>query len=314
MLGDTESFGFTLILRGDWLGSSVKIDDLLRWSGDDGSQEAYFARLTAHPRFPEAARALSANMLAQAECDRAFDGLHKDAGRFIAGCWAMSLHVSGGLTLPRLKEMCTRSGIMSPGRARALLQFFLFLHYIEAVPAGERGKPTRYLPTQTMLDSWGTMARLGLQAARIVEPAVEIALARAGEPAVIAQFMSHLGSGYLPSVVGSRYKEFMADFVAPHAGMQLIDLIVLSDGGGDEFPARGPIAISTNAAAQRLRVSRAHIGRMLDRGQNDGFLIRQGDGTILLTESMRFLIRYALALRLYGFLACAAKTFAALPA
>lgn len=293
------------------MGGHGTIDALLRWAGDDdGAQEEYFALLTQHPRFAQAARSLSANMLVQAETDLAFDGLHKDAGRFIAGCWAMSLHVSGGLTLPRLKDICARSGIMSPGRARSILQFLLFLHYVDALPADERGTPTRYVPTPAMLDSWGTMVRLGLEAVSFVEPAVDAVLTRLGEPAILAEFMGHLGSGYLPSVRGKPYKQFMDVFVEPHAGMPLIDLIVLTGQGEDEFPPRLPVAISINAAAQRLRVSRAHIRRLLDRGQGVGLLTRQDDGSILLSETMRSVVRYALALRLYGFLICAAKTYA----
>jgi hypothetical protein len=292
------------------LGDRGKIDDLLLWAGDDDAQEEYFALLTRHPRFPQAARSLSANMLAQAETDPAFDGLHKDAGRFIAGCWAMSLHVSGGLTLPRLKEICTRSGIMSPGRARSMLQFFLFLHYVEALPSGERGAPTCYVPTPAMLDSWGKMVRLGLEAVSVVEPAVDVVLSRLGESAILAEFMGHLGSGYLPSVLGKPYTQFIDVFVEPHAGMQLIDLIVLTGQGEDEFPPRLPVAMSINAAAQRLRVSRAHIRRLLERAQSERLLTRGEDGSILLSDNMRFVVRYALALRLYGFLSCAAKTYA----
>lgn len=293
------------------MGGHGKIDDLLRWAGDDdGAQEEYFALLRQHPRFAQAARALSANMLAQAASDPAFDGLHKDAGRFIAGCWAMSLHGAGGLTLPRLKEMCAHSGIMSPGRARSILQFLLFLHYVEALPAGERGMPVRYVPTPAMLASWGTMVRLGLEAVSFVEPAVDAVLTRLHEPAILADFMGHLGGGFLPSVLGKPYKQFMDAFVEPHAGMQLIDLIVLAGRDDDELPARRPVAISINAVAQRLRVSRAHIRRLLDRGQSEGLLTRRADGFIVLGENMRSVVRYVLALRLYGFLICAAKTYA----
>ena len=99
-------------------------------------------------------------------------------------------------------------------------------------------------------------------------------------------------------------------FVEPHAGMQLIDLIVLAGQDEDELPERRPVAISINAVAQRLRVSRAHIRRLLERGQNEGLLTRREDGYILLSENMRSVVRYVLALRLYGFLICAAKTYA----
>ena len=112
------------------MGSSRKIDDLLRWAGDENAQGEYFALLSQHPRFAEAARAMSGNLLVQAERDSAYDGLHKDAGRFLAGCWAMSLHLSGGLTLPRLKAFCAQSGFISPSRARALLLYLCFLRYV----------------------------------------------------------------------------------------------------------------------------------------------------------------------------------------
>lgn len=294
------------------MGSNGKIDDLLRWAADDEAQEEYFAILSTHPHFVEAARAMSGNLLAQAMADAAFDGLHKDAGRFIAGCWAMSLHLSGGLTLPRLKETCARAGIMSPGRARSLLQFFLFLRYIEARAATERGAPTRYVPTQAMLDSWGAMVRAGLAAASIVEPAVSAVVVRLDEPDVLARFMAYLGSSYLPSVLGKPYLQFMNTFIEPHAGIQLVDLIITSTEHDDDFPPRRPIPISINATAQRLRVSRAHIRRILDRGQSEGLLTRHDDGTILLGEAMRSTIRYLQALRLYGFLVCAARTHAAI--
>jgi hypothetical protein len=248
-------------------------------------------------------------MRAQAEIDPAFDALHKDAGRFVAGSWAMSLHLSGGLTLPRLKETCARAGIMSPGRARSLIQFFLFLRYVEAQPAAERGGPIRYVPTRAMLDSRARMVRMGLEAVRIVEPAVSVVLSQLDDPDILARFMAHLGDSYLPSILGKPVRQFMDSFIEPHAGVALIDLIVEA-GEGDEFPSSRPIPISINATAQRLRVSRAHIRRLLDRGHERGMLSRRDDGTVLLGEAMRSTIRYFAALRLYGFLACAAKAHA----
>jgi hypothetical protein len=292
------------------LGSNGKIDDLLRWTGSDDTGEEYFALLLMHPRFAEAARTMCRNMRAEAEIDPAFDALQKDAGRFVAGSWAMSLHLSGGLTLPRLKETCARAGIMSPGRARSLIQFFLFLRYIEAQPATERGAPIRYVPTRAMLDSRARMVRIGLEAVRIIEPAVSVTLSQLDDPEILARFMAHLGDSYLPSILGKQpFRQFMDSFIEPHAGVALIDLIVEA-GEGDEFPSSRPIPISINAMAQRLRVSRAHIRRLLDRGHEGGMLTRLDDGTILFSESMRATIRYFAALRLYGFLACAARTHA----
>ncbi|MGH6676347.1 MAG: hypothetical protein ACRECE_09025, partial [Xanthobacteraceae bacterium] len=45
-------------------------------------------------------------MLAQAEADPALDGILKDAGRNVGAKCLAYLHVTGGLTLPRLKAFC----------------------------------------------------------------------------------------------------------------------------------------------------------------------------------------------------------------
>jgi hypothetical protein len=293
------------------LGKSENAGEQLAWAAEEGLRER-FLLLTRHPRFPEAARALAAKMVAHAQSDPTFDGVHKDAGRFIAGCWAVSLHASGGLSLPRLKAACASSGVMSPGRARAILQFLLFLRYIEPLPHGAPGTTAYYAPTAAMLKGWGAVVRLGLEAAYIVEPAVDQVLTRLDEPMVLTGFMKHLGEGFLPAVIDESFLDFRRVFVYPHAGMQLIDVIVTASGEDGEFPARRPIPISINATAQRLRVSRAHIRRLLNRAESSGFLIRNTDGTILLTDKARPTIRYAMALRLHGFLLCAAKTAAGL--
>jgi hypothetical protein len=153
------------------------------------------------------------------------------------------------------------------------------------------------------------MVRAGLEAVHIIEPAVSAVLSRLDDPAILARFMAHLGDGFLPSVLGKPLQQFMDTFIEPHAGVALIDLIVQA-GEGDEFPSSLPIPVSINATAQRLRVSRAHIRRLLDRGHEKGMLTRRDDGTVLLGEAMRATLRYFAALRLYGFLACAAKTYA----
>jgi hypothetical protein len=61
--------------------------------------------------------------LDQAEADRAIDGILKDAGRNAAAKCLAYLHVTGGLTLPRLQALCASIGFISPGRVRALLLY-----------------------------------------------------------------------------------------------------------------------------------------------------------------------------------------------
>jgi hypothetical protein len=78
------------------LGGNGKIDELLRWTVSDDPVEEYFTLVAMRPRFAEAALVLSRNMQTQAEIDPAFN----DAGRVVAGCWVMSLHLTSPEALP----------------------------------------------------------------------------------------------------------------------------------------------------------------------------------------------------------------------
>ena len=97
------------------------ITRLMRWdTGVEISAENY-QRLRADPRYARAVRTFAGNMLAAGDADRLLDGILKDAGRNVAALCAVHLHFTGGLTLPRLKTLCASFGLISPGRARALL-------------------------------------------------------------------------------------------------------------------------------------------------------------------------------------------------
>src|SRR3569832_1069561 len=132
----------------------------VRWTAASRlTEEERTALFLNEPHLEDAMRRLSRNMLALAAGDRAIDGIVKDAGRFFAAGMAMTLHATGGLTLPRLKQFCIDSGLISPGRARALLLYLRFLRYVEPVPGIKRGGA--YVPTASMRDAWGAITRAG---------------------------------------------------------------------------------------------------------------------------------------------------------
>jgi hypothetical protein len=80
------------------------------------SDEIY-PRLRAEPLYTQAVRRFAANMLAAGDADLALDGILKDAGRNVAALCAVYLHVSGGLTLPRLKTLCAGASPVQDERA-----------------------------------------------------------------------------------------------------------------------------------------------------------------------------------------------------
>src|SRR5689334_19381779 len=114
--------------------SEQSVAELQRWEVGEPIPDTTCADMAAHPRFAVAVRALATEFLLLGDRDKALDGMFKDAGRYVAAMCAAYLDASGGITLPRLKELCIRSGYMSSGRARALLLYLVYLRYVELLP------------------------------------------------------------------------------------------------------------------------------------------------------------------------------------
>lgn len=237
------------------------------------------------PRLEDAMRQLSKNMLALAASDRAIDGIMKDAGRFFAAGMAMTLHATGGLTLPRLKEFCAETGLISPGRARALLIYLRFLKYVEPVPGATRG--TAYVPTVSMRNAWAAIMRAGLEAVELIEPEVARVTERIAEPAVLLAFcrlQSQTGRE-----LGTRGMDnaFWRVFLNRHAGTQILHALMQGAGDTPHYPPRGEIAFSLSKLARDFHVSRPHVARMLRAAEKESLLVLQGSNQLSFTEEGR---------------------------
>jgi hypothetical protein len=295
---------------------------LLSWDANDNIPVSNYERLWAHPAYLTAARTLGRRMLAAAAEDKALDGIVKDAGRYVATIWAFYLNATGGLTLPRLKEICTSSGMLSPGRARAVLLFLRYLGYVTPLASNDRREPVRYLPTQALTGTWRRIVRENLETARLIEPSIGFVSDRLNDAAVLDTYMRHYGAGMVVAAharAGAGASAGVNDtlmriFLHRHAGMQLIYWIVTSADPDDEFPPRKPVSLSIAAIARQLRVSRVHIKRILNEAAREGFLTLSDTGSVTLNESARDFIRYMISTNLLAFLICAAKTARDVPA
>jgi hypothetical protein len=280
--------------------------NLSSWRVDKGETDLHAARVRAHPLFAKAARALAANSLAAGDSGKALAGIMKDAGRYVAAMWAIYLHVSGGLTLPRLKEICVSSGLLSPGRARAMLFYMRYLGYV--VPAAERarGEPQLYVPTAQFRTAWREHLRWALQAACIVEPAAQAVLDRLDEDAVFGRIAQFQAEGLL-ALSRARNRETMHIRIFMHrlAGNQII-FTLLTNGLGEAFPPDGPIPFSIAAAAQRFGVSRIHIRRMLNDALREGFFSQANDGLVIMTDTAREELHVSYSMQIAQLLASAA--------
>ena len=274
------------------------------WGGADANSRQALDAVMSDPNFAFAARALASNMLAVAANDKALDGIFKDAGRYVAALWALHLHVSGGLTLPRLKQICAASGFLSPGRARAMLLYLRYLGYVELLPAC--GKPARYMPTARFLNAWRKHLCAALDAARIIEPGIDAVLGRMDEPNVFELFARMHAEGLLGTLGAMHHEDaYIRVFMNRHAGNQIVWMLFAS---AEAFPPRAPVAISIAETARRFGVSRIHVRRLLDEAKRENLLDFDSRGAVVFTEGACGYIRYLYAGQMAQLLVAAART------
>ncbi len=291
------------------------VDTLLSWDTGVRMAPESYDRMRAHPCFPEAVRKYARNMLASRAGDPALDGALKDAGRTMAAFSTAYLHSSGGLTLPRLKELLAGFGIASTGRARALLIYMHYLGFVEPKAARMGGQPAVYSASPRFLQIYRKHQRAVVDAIQVLEPAVGLVLDRFDAPGVFEAFVTHQGDAFLdgtrqghaPPSQGAYYKAFLHRL----GGIQTI-MTLLARSEGDAFPPERPVAFSAAAAAKQFKVSRIHMRRVLDSGVAAGF-IELGDGTVRLTPEGRAAVDWSFASQMIVFLTAAARTLKARP-
>ncbi len=279
----------------------------MRW--DTGAEIApeNYARLRADPRYPEAVRSFASNMLAAGDADRLLDGILKDAGRNVAALCAIHVHLSGGLTRPRLKTLCASFGLVSPGRARALLLYLRYLGYVEPSAGDRRGAPAVYVPTARFHQTWRNHLLAVLASVRVLEPAVDLLLERFDAPGVFETFAKMLCEVFLGgSLAGDVDTPYYRVFMHRNAGIQIVHAL-LSANPEDVFPPVRPIAISLSATARRFKVSRIHVRRLLDAAQREGLLRLGGDGTVAFEPAGRQAVDYVFSAQIICFLIAAGR-------
>jgi hypothetical protein len=294
------------------LSISADVVALLRWDAPGSAPDQAYVRLQQNPAYPLAARAFAQNMLSQATADHAIDGILKDAGRHVAAKCLAYLHVTGGLTLPRLKALCESIGFISPGRVRALLLYLRYLGYAEPSASIDRNAPRLYLPTQRFLTAWRVHTRGILQATAVAEPAVSLLLDALDAPGVFDIFVRNISEGYLEGLRSVDVESpFFTIFMHRYAGAQIVHAMVTASTDG--FPPQEPLGLTASDAARRFAVSRAHVRRMLSAAQREGMLRLTSDGAIILEPAGRDAIDHIYATQLIIFLVAAARTLNALP-
>jgi len=265
------------------------LDALLAWDCDLVIPDAEYARMETHPRLPDGLRALWQSTLAAPEADRSLLGIFKDGGRYACAMWAIYLHVAGGLSLQSLKALCAQSGLLSPGRARAVLLYMRYLGYIE--PARIRTSPALYIPTARCRAAWTLHMRLALEAACAIEPAARAVVERIADPAVFACVVRTQGESLFN---GARKHNLdipmFRVFVNRHAGTFILASLMTSGRDG-EYPPRHVMPPPIAELAARFQVSRIQVRRIFAESEREGLLRRDTDGAYSLDDAFRESLR-----------------------
>jgi hypothetical protein len=283
---------------------------LFDWDPGDQSPFDYYRAMVEHPNFPQAARAIG---VSAAETGRRADPVMryicKDAGRYVAGLGAIWLDLSGGLTLPRLKDMCSRSRVLSPGRARSFLQYLLQVGFLETVRPGRAAVPAIYAPTPRFRAAWVEQLRGPVAAAALIAPQAAALLDLLDDPDICATFLRLQGGHLFDTTTTADYRGPVFDwFYSPLAGVQILSILIA--GGQDgRFPSRTPAPLAINPLARELGVSRMHVKRVLLGATAAGLLTAHPGGAYALSEPADEHLRYIYAAQLITLLASVGRTF-----
>ena len=276
-----------------------------RWRAPSNlSEQERFAALLEHPRFEEAARALSRGMLALAAADKALDGMVKDVGRYSATMMAIYLHATGGLTLPRLKALCAQSRLISPGRARAILLYLRFLKYVE--PAGGGGRGGLYVPTAELQLAWQRIEQQTLEAVKIIEPDIAQVIPALDAPGAMLDFM-RMQFAVASARRGPTDNALWRVFLNRHAGSQILHALMQGGDEEDSYPPRGPMRYALSRLARDLNVSRPHVARLLRAAEQEGLAVLEEGGVLRFTDEGRREATILLGLRLSSSLLAAMR-------
>lgn len=238
--------------------------------------------IAGHPRFHAACRHMAAGILAMADADKRVNALFKDAGHYVAGLCAATMRADG-VTLGQLRILCEQFGLLSPGRARALLLFMQYLGYIELWPGSRR--PARYRLRADFVATWKTQLRVAFAATGMMDP-MSAALADQLDDlalfdAVANQFMADLRArvGALDTTPAVTHV-----FLNRHAGSQLLRVLLLMVPPGASL-AGTPLALDVVQTAARFGVSATHVRRLLADARSQGLIVMPDGGSLMFTPA-----------------------------
>ena len=267
-------------------------------------------RTIAHPGFPAAVRMLGQNMLSLSAADRAIDGIFKDAGRYVVAACAATM--PSGVTVAGLKVLCARFGLLSPGRAAAMLLYLRYLGYVSLWRDRSASGPAIYRTSPSFLIAWRAHYSAVLNAAALIEPEAAHVVVRLNDPAFFQCFCQlHLDELALNIRDWDPNMAYARVFMNRYAGSQIAWALLIQHRDGP-FPFAGPLALSKADLARRFGVSLMHVKRLFAAALREGLMERDNNKQLFLTELAQGQIRLLYAAQFVALLTTCERTMAAM--
>ncbi|MEO8113743.1 MAG: hypothetical protein ABI655_05150 [Phenylobacterium sp.] len=247
------------------------------------------AHMRAKPRFHDAMQNALRGISGHNADHPAFRRLVADLGILVLGVIALYLDATGGLTHRRLRDLAGSGGMLSAGRASALLMRMQMIGWVAAVRDHPRGAAKLYRPTPQMIAAFQTRYRLELESIQMMAPDAAELLARYDQPEGFRAFMAEYGGAMLRGLARPRPPVNALMAIGNRRGGALV-LAALGDAASEAagyFPAPGPVKVSVAAFARRFGVSRTHVVSILREAAAAGFYrpggVTEGEGEVLPT-------------------------------
>jgi AraC-like DNA-binding protein len=187
---------------------------------------------------------------------------------------ALYMDCTGGITHRRLRAMTGGSGMISAGRATALLWRLRSGGMIEAAPDDSR----RFIATQVIRRIMRERLRVEFAPLALLDPDIAPLMARFDEPQIFDALMVQLGEDLMGSAgrPDTRLQD-MGRLLAHNCGIMILYALIAAMGEDSQFPPRGSARVSVSALARRFGLSRSHVLRVVRMIEEMGWLISEGD-------------------------------------
>jgi len=295
------------VARRDGAPAHVRPTGLEPWDAavpDHVSEDFLQSVVLANPHFMAAHRQVIAGALAYSQGHAAFQSTMTDNGQFFLCGIALYMDATGGLTHRRLRALMGDTGILSAGRASALLWRLRLGKFIEPLDGDTgQGLTKRFIPTRAMEDAFRARMRIDLTAIQLIEPAIAAVLNRLDEPEIFRGIVRQMGDDLMSAAVRPETRLAAYNQIASRTAgvLTMYELAASVETDDGAFPSCGVANVSVAGLARQFKVSRSHALSLLRQLEKIGFIaFDPSSGKPVIRPPMRDAMRLNAALVFMG--------------